>query len=1056
MLLQRIVCRALVTLLLASAPSLFGQAATGTVSGVITDMSGATVPDASLEFKNVATGISRGSVSDSQGRFRVAELAVGNYQLQASKTGFSTVVQTGIQVTVGSQAVIDVALPVGQQQQVVTVEGQVSQVETTTATVASLTDQRQMRELPLNGRNFEQLIQLSPGVQQITAFTSNSLSGRAPEYSIAGSRPTGQAILLDDENLQNFWNKGMGSITGSSLGVEAIGEFQTMTNTYSAQFGGNGGVINAVSKSGANAYHGSAFEFLRNSALDARRFIDPSKLPSFRRNQFGGSLGGAIRRDKLFFFANYEGIRQALGVTKLAFVPGCNALAGGCVPTTNDASAAQAIRNTLALFPLPDPNTVNPSTGIGTSTQVATQRATENYFLGRIDYNISEKDSLFVRYILDRADFSEPFAGGGFAGGQLPNWPELDNSRTQYATTEWRRIISPTLVSVSRFSFSRPYTIAKTIGTVPQLQVFFPGAGRQDGQVTITGLSGLGGATALPFNEIQNRYTEAEDFLWTRGAHSLRFGASISRLQTNTYMPFRQGSTWSFQSLTQFLGSVPGTVTWTPPLLPTGEPSYANRDFREIDFTPYIQDDWKVTSRLTFNLGFRWEFMTNPVELRNNLNTITDFRTSSSFTNVPNVMKSNPSDHNFAPRLGFAFDPFGDHKTSIRGGFGMFYDMVLPPKYAPAFWNQPPWGTFQAGTQVNRPNVSYPMIPVGVTASLPTSSPGWDWNNSTTPYMMQYNLNIQRQIAPSTALTVGYVGSRGVHLFSQVEQNPTGLVNGLTATCCNAAGRIVPNPRLNTGLGSFPNFVPMSSSNYNALQVSVNRRFAQGFQGQLSYTYSKCMDNGSDFGSFNSNTPATWSNPYNHNVDRGPCSFDITHVLSVNALYTLPFKGNVLIEGWQLSGIMRTTTGVPLTITSGADQTGMGGGAPARPNMNSGCSNNPVKGTIAEWYDRSCFSLQPAGTFGDLGRNTVRGPNFRNLDFALLKSTPIRAISETFNVQFRAEFFNILNRPNYAIPGTALFVAGLNGGGSLNSTAARITDVVGTPRQIQFALKLVF
>src|SRR5579864_2890435 len=276
---------------------LHAQGATATIQGIVTDSSGAAVPDASVQSRNVGTGSVQSTVTNAVGRYNLADLGVGEYEVQAAKMGFSTVVHKSVTLTVGGQSVVDFSLPVGQQTQTVTVEGEASQVETTNATVGSYTSEQQMRELPLNGRNFEQLILLAPGVQQISAFTVSGLQGRASEYSIGGSRPEGQVILLDDENLQNFWNKGIGSVTGSSLGVEAIGEFQTLTNTYSAQFGGNGGVINSVSKSGTNSFHGSAYDFLRNSALDARRFIDPSTIPAFRKNQYGGSLGGPIKKD---------------------------------------------------------------------------------------------------------------------------------------------------------------------------------------------------------------------------------------------------------------------------------------------------------------------------------------------------------------------------------------------------------------------------------------------------------------------------------------------------------------------------------------------------------------------------------------------------------------------------------------------------------------------------------------------------------------------------------------------------------------------------------------
>ena len=324
------VCALVIALLIggAGAVRLAGQGATASIQGTVTDQSGAAVPGAEVQVKNTATGATQTATSDPAGRFNVADLPVGSYELQASKMGFSTVVRRGVTLTVGAQDVVDFSLPIGQQTQTVTVEGEAVQVNTTSAAVGQTTDQKAMADLPLNGRGFEQIIEAAPGVATMAqgsgAYISFGMQGRAPEYSIAGSRPVGQQLLLDDESLENFWGKGMSSVMGTSLGIEAIGEFQTLTNSYSAQFGGNGGVINAVSKSGTNAFHGSAYEFLRNSDLDARQFIDPSQIPAYRQNQFGGSVGGPIKKDKMFFFANYEGIRLAQGESKLGPVPGCN------------------------------------------------------------------------------------------------------------------------------------------------------------------------------------------------------------------------------------------------------------------------------------------------------------------------------------------------------------------------------------------------------------------------------------------------------------------------------------------------------------------------------------------------------------------------------------------------------------------------------------------------------------------------------------------------------------------------------------------------------------
>jgi hypothetical protein len=1042
---------------------LLAQGATAAILGTVTDTTGAAIPEATVRVHNVGTGASQSTVTDAQGRFTVPDLAVGSYDVQAEKTGFATTVHKGITLTVGSQNVVDFAVPVGQQQQTITIQGEVSQVETTNASVGTSVTPQQMVQLPLNGRNFEQLIVLTPGVQQINAFTPSGFQGRAPEYSIAGSRPTGQAILLDDESLQNFWNKGMGSVTGSSLGVEAIGEFATLTNTYSAQFGGNGGVINAVSKSGTNGFHGSAYDFLRHSALDARNTFSAIK-PPFRQNQFGGSLGGPIRKDRLFFFANYEGIRRALGETQIANVPACH-LPGVCTPSaTLSPASQQALAGLLALYPKPDPGTVPANCTpaafncIGRSVQNASQVAHENYALGRFDYNLSPKDAILGRYIIDKTDFVEPFGGGGFGGNQgIALWPESDRSEAHFSTLEWRRVVSPTVVNVARIHYSRTSTIAFTSGETPALNLF-PGTGRQDATITVQGLSGLGGALQLPFNEVQNRFTEGDDVTWTRGSHNIRMGASVSRLETNTYMPFRQGSQWVFAGLPGLLSGAPLSLSYTPVVLPNGQSSYANRDFRDLEFTPYLEDDWRVLPKLTLNLGLRWEFLSNPVDHHNDLYAITNFATATQFTNVPHILSSNPNTRNFAPRVGFAFDPFADHKTSVRGGFGMFYSPFLPPDYAPAYWDQPPYPTYSAGIGVNIP-ATYPNIPAPLKTVL-TSSPGFNYLNHNTPYVIQYNLNVERQIAENTVLTVGYVGSRGVHLLTEREDNPPSVTTDAAGVqhfgTISPAGAVVDNVRLNPNLGSFPDMIPTTLLRYNSLQTSFDRRFSRQFSAQVAYTFSRCIDDGAyGLGSFTANAPALWTNPYNQSPDKSRCSYDLTHVLSVNGLWAIPLHGNRIVEGWQLSGILRSSSGIPFTVNDGVDASGLSVTS-VRPNVIPGC--HQFVGSPSQWFNPNCFTLEPLTTLGNLGRDTETGPRLNNTDLALSKDTKIR---EQLRVQFRAEFFNIFNHPNYAVPGqqntnASLFTAIANGHGVPNPNAGRITQIVGTPRQIQFGLKVVF
>jgi hypothetical protein len=551
-------------------------------------------------------------------------------------------------------------------------------------------------------------------------------------------------------------------------------------------------------------------------------------------------------------------------------------------------------------------------------------------------------------------------------------------------------------------------------------------------------------------------------------------------------MPFRQGSTWAFAGLSGFLSGSPTTLSWTPLTIPAGSPgagpAYANRDLRDLEFTPYVQDDWKVSSRLTVNLGVRWEFITNPYDVHNDLYTITNFATATNFTQVPNAFQGNLTWKNFDPRVGFAFDPFKDHKTSIRGGIGVYHDLILPSNYILAYWDQPPWTTFQVGQSVpGTTPAAFPTIPTSGKPAI-TSSPGFDWSNNTTPYVIQYNLSLQRELMQGTVLTVGYVGSRGLHELTQVEQNPLVLgANGSTVNTGNAFGgfstaaqtAVATFGRVNTNLGSFPDFIPTTNTRYNSLQAAVNRRLSHNVQAQVSYTWGKCTDDGSFVGSFNNNVNAAWGNPYNQSYDKSVCNYDITQSLRVNGLWTLPFTKNRLVSGWQLSGIVSSTTGLPYTVFEGVDTLGFGTTVDnPRPNYVGG--NATLGNPGALWFNPASFAPGPLGVFGNSGRLSLRGPNFNDTDIAVTKDTKLR---EGVNLQFRAEFFNLFNHTNYGVPimgnGTANLytafttAASANGlptvaipGSSVrlaqNPNAGKILYDVGNPRQIQLALKLTF
>jgi hypothetical protein len=1054
--------------LVAATSTLWAQGPTATIQGTVIDTSGGAVAGAKIDVKNAGTGITQSVTSDAQGRYTVPQLPIGDYTVQASQAGFQTVIRQGITLSVGNEATVDFNMQVGQQQQTVTVAGEASQVETSSSTVSSLVDQTQMRELPLNGRNFEQLILLAPGVQQYTGMSANSSWwGKAYTYSFSGSRPEGQALLLDNQDMQNFWGHGTGSATlGTSLGIDAIAEFQTLTATYSAQYGGAGAVMNSVSKSGTNTFHGSAFEFIRNSDLDARNFFDGAKIPPFRKNQFGGTVGGPVKKNKAFFFVNYEGLRQLLGETKVANVPDLNARQGylPCAAATGFVcnggtglayvGLAPGVAPTLALYPLPPTN--NPVTGIVSIPQTANQISSENYVLARFDYNLSDKDSFFVRYLSDRVQLTEPFPSS-----PIPDWLESDNTRNQYGLIEEHHIFSSTMVNAARFYVSRPVEQGTSVQTNAALQ-FYPGSGRQDGNVAVAGLSSIGPSSTTPYNYPATKYGEADDVVWTHGSHSIKFGVSVLRDDSNTLNYFKIGSSWAFNSLAQFLEGTAANVSGNLP--PSDGLAYGNRDLRSTQISPYVHDEWKITPKLTLNIGLRYEFVTNPTLAQNELWEIVNPPASPAgcnllqpltcFTLTNHVFQDgNPTKFNFDPRAGIAWDPFADHKTSIRAGFGLYHNLIDYHSYTPSLWSSGP----TANLLQTFP--TYPVPFASLSASPLQDNPAFNYNTNTTPYAMQWNLTVQHEVLANTILSVGYVGSRGVHLMTPLDQNPavpTIDANGVYHFGTLVAGKVVPNARINPLYSSLYDDIPVGLSQYAAMQVALNRRFTSNATAQLSYTWSHCTDIGSAFTGGEGGNNGFNQNPYNMNEgDKGDCSFDIRQALRVNGLYNLPFHGNLIVSGWQLSGIETVSTGPPISPTMGFDNMGDVSGATPRPNVVLGCTNL-VLGTPTQWFNPACFSQPTPGTPGNAGRTNVPGPGLVNTDFSVIKDTRITKISEAFDVQFRAEFFNILNHTNFGLPTATVFSQTSSGGAVVAPTAGQITNTVGTSRQIQFAVKILF
>jgi len=1062
--------------------------ATGAISGTVTDSSGAAVADAAVQVRNVGTGQSRTFNTDEQGRYRAPELALGGYEISAAKSGFSTESRTGITLTVGAQLVVDFQLPVGQQAQTVTVEGQASQVETQSTAVGVTVETKQITDLPLNGRNFTQLIALNPGVTQLpqgALGAGNQFYGQGQKYSISGSRPEGQSYLLDGTDMTDFWNNGPGSAgLGTALGVEAIAEFQALTNTYSSQYGGNGAVINASSRSGTNAFHGSAYEFLRNDVLEARNFFDIAK-PPFRQNQFGASLGGPIKLNKAFFFFNYEGLRSSKTVTNKIVVPDAAAHsfllpnAAGVlqpVPQNSNPTTRQAIQDTLALYQLPQVPILT-ATGLPTGTgylfSPAFTQGDENYFLGRVDYTISDNSALFVRYVLDRGD--NDHSGGDNA--PFIWWPERELTRSHYGTIEERHIFSPTMVNLARIDVTHPAESGAAYGSpvvsngipsagtystpgVHPLQFFGVAEGRHDGIVNPgSGINQLGPAGALPFYLIETRFGFADDVVWTHGAHSIKAGAMATRFRDNTWAPQRE-MTWNFGSLSNFLQGLPQQVVGylSSAQNPALDPY---KDYRYWIFGFYGEDQWKVTPKLTLNLGVRYSPTTKIGVVRHPLYTLVN-PPFGDWVVRDTVTSDNPSLRNWDPRVGVAFDPFNDHKTSFRAGFGLFHSVIFARETVN--WFQPPFiAVSQSATQGLVYPVPFSNYPSGTGLIIPKDGSlsvnvGTSYATTATPYQIQWNFNVQRELFPDSVLTAGYVGSHSVHYFIQSDVNSpipfTGPSGRPTFGVLNAAGTtVVANPRANPAYSSLNLIHNAADGHYNALQTSFTHRFSHGFQSQVSYTWSKSIDNGS--GSFGLDGGQNVGNPFALGNERGLSNFNRTHNFRVSGLYAFPFhaKGAIgkVIEGWQFTGIYSYLSGSPATPASAQFAVHNSNGSNAgRPDWVAGCQLYPEHQTLSNWFNPNCFTLQPAGTYGNAGRNIIIGPNLWDLDSSLIKDTKA---TERFTVEFRAEAFNLLNHPSFQNPSATIFT---NLAGARVASAGQISATNSQPRQIQLSLKLLF
>ena len=1048
----------------------------GVISGTIRDETAAVLPGVTIEATNAATGITRSAITGLAGHYRLAGLALGTYEVRASLTGFQTSVSTGLTVDIGREVVVNLVLKVGEISQEVIVEGGAAPVQTTSSEVSGLVDPEQIRDLPLNGRSFADLSVLEAGVSSFknalaSDATATAFGGTGVRLVFNGIRPELNNIIVDGTDAIDAFGNAPGSAAGVLLGVDTVREFSTVTSTYSAEYGrAGGGVINVATRSGTNDFHGSIFWFHRNDNLDAANFFDApindaqlnfirKDKPEFKRNQFGFTAGGPIVPDKTFFFGSYEGFRERLGLTSIATVPTeaprMGNLPSGQVPVNPE------VEPFLALYPLPNGRDFGDGRAeylFGTNSDTD-----EDFFVIKVDHYFSHSQSMFVRYSFDNADKKFPALGSLF-GPQLYEPFITRDSEQQLVSVEHTAALSSGSLNVVHFGYNRTEQIEAQLplGILPELS-FLEGVQDGMGLFNVQGLSTIGGWTKPPGTTLQNMFQVSDDFSWTVGKHSLKVGGVYKRFHYDDNR-FFQGGSFNFDCIsgcappgppgrTEMLAGFPLSVVKDLP-----DTVYDTAQRFNV-FGVYVQDDWRAHPKLTLNLGLRYEMMTDPY---NKLGPVNNFRDPLRDAE-PTIVSDTPIEvakNNIMPRLGLAWDPFGDQKTAVRAGFGMFFQQLNEANLNFVFrLSQPPTRTILIGGPPAGdafPRIPFPD-PFRAVIVFPLE---WAANN---PYTIQWHLTVEREVFTGAVASVAYVGNRGVHLAAPTEINfkaRTVLEDGTAFFPPGPPRRVNPNYTA-INLRDFG-----SDSYYHGLQLRFRKRYSQGFQLQASYTYSKTIDNSPPILRDFENSPTILFDWFQRNLDRSLSGFDVRNNFVLNFGYELPFgkkstgRAARVLKGWQINGIISLADGNPFTVQNSFDRTGTAAIGPFRhdrPNLSSGADNNPGGGSPDAYFSVNSFQLQPAGFLGNLGRNTVIGPGLANVDFSLFKTT---RLSEDVSLQFRAEFFNVFNRANFATPTSSnrfAFVGAMpDGAGIPSGSAGRLTGTVITSRQIQFAVKLLF
>jgi hypothetical protein len=1051
----------------------------------VKDPSSATIPNAQVAITDVATGVTRGVTTDSAGLYTAPNLLPGTYEARVTATGFSTHVQKGITLTVGAQQVLDITMQVGGVNQTVEVTTEAPTVELTSSALSAVVNATTIRELPLNGRSWTDLAVLEPGVSQTTTHAGGGNRGYGSQVAISGARPQQNNYRLDGVSINDYANGGPGSVLGGNLGVDAIQEFSVLTSNYSAEYGRtSGGVVNAVTRSGTNQFHGSAYEFLRNSALDARNFFDGPQVPPFKRNQFGASAGAPIRKDRTFIFGDYEGIRQSLGTTAVSTVLSPAARTGNL--STGTVTVDPVIQKYLPLWPLPNGALIGKG-DLGRFSFPSNRITTENFFTIRVDNKLSAKDSLFGTYVYDNTRSLGPNA--------LDTILSSNQTKRQYVILGEDHVFSSSLVNALRVGYSRdrvdsgqnstvlnPVVADLSLGGFPGLtspSIYLPGG------TTATSFGGKTGSVGMLYR--WNSFQGYDDAFLTRGLHSVKFGVAFEREQFNFQDSTQPTGEYHFSTLANFLinkpklltSALPGFLTW--------------RSLRQSIVGAYVQDDWRLRPNLTLNLGLRYEMATVPKDAQDKISNAYNLTDATPHLGDPFFL--NPTRRNFEPRVGFSWDPFHTGKTAVRGGIGMFD--VLPLLYEFVSMNGLSFPFFELGSVTTLKQGDFPTK--GFT-QLAAGSFQYETveRNPHRNYVMQWNLNVQHELTPNLAVLIGYAGSHGVHQPFRTDDAD------LVLPTLTSAGYVWPRP-IGSGTVLNPNASSIrflnwgGSSFFDALEVGITKKMSHGLQFQSSFTWGKSIDD--DSGVIAGDTFSNaFPSPYWFDLRtvRALSDYNVPRTLVISGAWQVPSPKSAsgpvawATNGWQLGAVLKANDGVPITPTFGTDGDPLGlkssdpwafpdrlAGPGCATLINPGNPNNYIKTqcfaipsapTMAFWTANcdptppigpkgaplavpfpQCFNLE-----GNVGRNIVPGPGLVNLDFSVFKNNPIKRISESFNVQFRAEVFNILNHANFQTPVVPNHTDIFDSTGAPTGSAGLLTSTTTMSRQIQFAIKLTW